>query len=1473
MKKTITFFKTLLLAVIMLVVGNGPAWGQSIWTNPITGTNPNTSNPYTTGDTKDANITVSGIGRGSGITGTNANDRYNANGWSTNSTLDANDYFYFTITPSSGYKLNLVSLVYTGQASNNGATTVAIRSSLDSYTTNIGTATVAGTTINLSNSSYQNLTSPITLRIYGWGAAGGTFSINSFTFNGTVSPTGNTSPSLSTPTSASITNTTATLGASITYNGGEDPTASGVLYGTSAAPTGNATATSPNVASGAFIVPVSSLLPETQYYYRGYATNSYGTGYSSDGTFRTLSSAPTAQATALTGTATSNTALNISWAAATFPSSGATTKGYVLLRATSPNIPSLSNGNGAAPAAGANTTIVSSTIAEAATSQASSSLSINQTYNYLLVPYCWDGSNATTYNYLTASAPTVSLSTPSNLSDVVAVASSESATISSLVNDAAPLTAAAGAQAWQITVRDGGSAMNDADILPTIVTGFTLTQSTGNAMDNWLDAIKTIALFDGSTWIANASSITATTIVFSGLNISVNDNASKTLTLRLSLNPTLNNVGIGNVDGDDFVFSITNTNFIVATDGSSSAKSSFSTISSTNGQNVVSVEATKLEFSQQPSNVVTNTNMSPSVTVRAIDAGGNIDRGYVSSISITANGATLTGSPNEATAALGVATFSSLQFSDVASGVTLTASSSGLTDATSITFNTTLGMGSYIYQTRQTGNWNGVTSGSETWERSSDGGVNWLTVTSSGDLPNSSAGTITVKAGHIVTVSASTNADQLTVEATGQITIAASQTFTIADGTGTDAMVNGILKNTGTLTNNGQMTFGNGGKYEHNKNGGTIPTATWDSNSTIEVTGVTSSIPTFSSSVTYANVTWNCPNQYSSLNFLGALKNIAGNLRIVNTGSSSELRLLATTSNYTISVGGDLIVEGGKLVFSNGNAITSTLSLGGNYNQTGGEFNGDASNSMNFEFTGIGKIFSNSGTITNTDINWSIKSGASLTLNNDLPVASSRSLTVNGILDCGTNLILGSLQINTGGVVNVPAAKQLTISGAATNNGTITIQSNASGTGTIVGNVSGAATVQQYLPGDGRQWWYLSSPVTGAKSTLFGSDKVGKYNEATTSYTSPFSTETNLVAGTGYVVKRAVTTPGTYTFEGTLNNGDYTLLPTRTGVTAGKRGFNLVGNPYPSYLDWDVAYADAATSNVSNAIWYRTYSGGQMTFHTYADADGVPEITTGIIPPAQAFWIRVNADGSNGTITFKNAHREHAGVTANPLKAPKANDRPRVRLQISNGVNADEALIVAKSYASNGIDSYDIEKMSNDNVDVPEIYTLLNNQDMVINSFNSFVAGQEIALGMRPGKAGDFTISATQLQNIPSEMKVILKDKFTGTETELSENASYSFNADGVVTNQRFSLLFRAPGSVTGIDNAGNQTLFVYAQQSEIVVNGEELKGSKITVYTATGQSVMQVVAAGNREVLNGNFAPGVYFVKVNNTVKKVSVK
>jgi len=159
----------------------------SIFENGIAGTNPNTANPFTAGQTFDPNVTVSGIGRGSGINGNNANNRYNANSWDT-AAIDTTAYFTWTITPNTGFEIDFLSFVYTGQASSTGPTSFAFRSDVDSFTNNIGAPTATGTTISLAAAAFQNITSAIEFRLYGWGASGstGTFSVNDFTFNGEV---------------------------------------------------------------------------------------------------------------------------------------------------------------------------------------------------------------------------------------------------------------------------------------------------------------------------------------------------------------------------------------------------------------------------------------------------------------------------------------------------------------------------------------------------------------------------------------------------------------------------------------------------------------------------------------------------------------------------------------------------------------------------------------------------------------------------------------------------------------------------------------------------------------------------------------------------------------------------------------------------------------------------------------------------------------------------------------------------------------------------------------------------------------------------------------------------------------------------------------------------------------------------------------------------------------------------------------
>lgn len=165
----------------------GTLLGQSIWTNPITDPNPSLLNPFWMGSVSHPNISVGGIGRGTGVVGVASANRYNGNSWNT-AALDPDAYYEFELKPDADCQINLISFVYTGQVSVNAPSNFAFRSSLDGFTANIGAPTATGTTIDLSGAAYQAIPGTVIFRLYAWNAlsSAGNFSINDFTFNGTV---------------------------------------------------------------------------------------------------------------------------------------------------------------------------------------------------------------------------------------------------------------------------------------------------------------------------------------------------------------------------------------------------------------------------------------------------------------------------------------------------------------------------------------------------------------------------------------------------------------------------------------------------------------------------------------------------------------------------------------------------------------------------------------------------------------------------------------------------------------------------------------------------------------------------------------------------------------------------------------------------------------------------------------------------------------------------------------------------------------------------------------------------------------------------------------------------------------------------------------------------------------------------------------------------------------------------------------
>ncbi len=120
-------------------------------------------------------------------------------------------------------------------------------------------------------------------------------------------------PTLTLPTATAITSGTATLGATISTDGGGTITQYGTCWGASANPTlltGTCTAKGAG-AVGLFTDPVTGLTTVSrQVFYDGYATNSTGSGYSAGGSFYLEPSAP---ATGVSFSNVQSTTMTINW--------------------------------------------------------------------------------------------------------------------------------------------------------------------------------------------------------------------------------------------------------------------------------------------------------------------------------------------------------------------------------------------------------------------------------------------------------------------------------------------------------------------------------------------------------------------------------------------------------------------------------------------------------------------------------------------------------------------------------------------------------------------------------------------------------------------------------------------------------------------------------------------------------------------------------------------------------------------------------------------------------------------------------------------------------------------------------------------------------------------------------------------------------------------------------------------------------
>ncbi|MFN8308372.1 MAG: YDG domain-containing protein [Chitinophagales bacterium] len=733
-----------------------------------------------------ADMTVTGITCNTNV----ATNIFGGNtSWGTS--FNASKYVEITLTPASGYQLTVNSIALDVWRSSAGAQSFAIRSSLDSYAADLGSGSVTTTqttnTITLS-STFQNLTSAVTFRIYGYGGnSTGDFRIDNIT------PSGNIFSSCTAPSGQPGSISTSSIsdaGLNASFNRGTSAGSILVIRPTAQANavpvvltsyTANTSWTSAGqintnnrvlanstaaASSSVNVTGISGLSAETQYTLSAYeysGTNCYNTTSPPTATFYTLSTEPTAQPTSgLSATTCTSNSM-----AVTVPAPSAGADGYLLIykAGSAPTgLPSDAQSYTAGNTFGDATV---GAIVTAAGTVTVTGLSASTAYYFQLVPYNSNAAlTAATYNYLTSGSLlqtnfttlSVSASTASRVG--TSVTYGYTANINYLTYQSTPVPASSSQSqgVFQITIKDGDGTTDDADALPTLLNAISFSYS-GTA-----NTIRAAALFTPSNSKIADGTVGANSITFTGLtgsNVTASDHDSVKAILRVTFNTTV-------TDNQKLVYTVTS-----VTAGSSCSYSQFAAadgggaVSDNNGgnnNNRLVVTATRIKFFQQPTSTSTGSTMSPSVTVRGVDVNGNVDLDYTGSIDVTSTG-TMSSSPVTASAVSGVATFS-ITHTASGTGLVLYANTTGLTvnADTSATFDIS-SFAANSYRTVTSGTWT-----SATWERFVSGA--W----SSSSAPSTSTSNF-VYIRHNITTSGAMSPANVVITSTGYLEIDHSSTI------------------------------------------------------------------------------------------------------------------------------------------------------------------------------------------------------------------------------------------------------------------------------------------------------------------------------------------------------------------------------------------------------------------------------------------------------------------------------------------------------------------------------------------------------------------------------------------------------------------------------------------------------------------------------------------------------------------------
>jgi len=439
------------------------------------------------------------------------------------------------------------------------------------------------------------------------------------------------------------------------------------------------------------------------------------------------------------------------------------------------------------------------------------------------------------------------------------------------------------------------------------------------------------------------------------------------------------------------------------------------------------------------------------------------------------------------------------------------------------------------------------------------------------------------------------------------------------------------------------------------------------------------------------------------------------------------------------------------------------------------------------------------------------------------------------------------LFIAEGATLTIAAGKALTVNGTLTNHAGNTGLVAGSGASLItLGDVTGTATVNCTISGNTLH--LVSAPVSDAVSGIFIGKYLQKHTESTNAYTYIPATDEPLVPQKGY----ALWSVGTFTvsYTGQLNTGLISMPLTRTSANLYYSGWNLTGNPYPSYIDWD-AVAGWNKYNINSTIYTLTDGNWATYISGINNEPGIGTIGgSRFIAPGQGFFVSVS-DVGNGTLAMDNRVRVHSATQF--FKSAETDNL--VRIKVSGNGYEDEAIIRFIPEATAEFDgSYDALKLNGYNDESAQVYTL-GSTPLAINSLPPGVS--EIPLGIHANTSSNYTITA--IANSTPE-KIVLEDTRTGIFTNLSSQP-YTFSFSSGENEYRFRLLFN---TLVSAETHGTESspAVVYSDHQTVHINFKNGAEGDISIYTLEGQRVTTKLRA---EGMNSINLPGrgIFIVKV----------